>query len=179
MTKLLANSHSRGLRGVLLGVAVALAGASLTAWSAPGQGHHGGHHHDHHAGAMMGGSPRHIERMLDSVNATEEQRGQVRQIAEAAAADLKERRAARRALHQQQMELFTQPTVDANAVEALRRQMLSEHDRTSQRMTQAMLDISRVLTPEQRVQLAETMKSRRDTMKRHHRERRQLDKPAG
>lgn len=167
---------SRGLRGVLLGMAVALAGASLSAWAAPG--HHGGHHQGHHGG-LMGGSPRHLERMLDSVNASEEQRSEVRRIAEAAAADLKERRAARRALHQQQMALFTQATVDANAVEALRRQMLAEHDRTSQRMTQAMLDISRVLTPEQRTALAEKMKARRDMMKRHHDERRQLDKPAG
>jgi Spy/CpxP family protein refolding chaperone len=170
----LSTVSSRGMRGVLLGVAVALAGASLTAVAGPGRGHHG-----HHAGAMMGGSPRHIERMLDVVNATEAQRTEVRRIAEAAAADLKDRRAAGRSLRQQQMELFTQPTVDANAVEALRRQMLAEHDQTSQRMTQAMLDISRVLTPEQRTQMAEKMKERRELMKRHHHERRQLDRPAG
>lgn len=172
----LSTMSSRGMRGVLLGVGVALAGASLTAWAQPGRGHHG--HHGHHAGAMMGGSPRHIERMLDSVNATEAQRSQVRQIAEAAAADMKDRHAAGRSLREQQMQLFTQPTVDANAVEALRRQMLAEHDQTSQRMTQALLDISRVLTPEQRVQMAEKMKERRELMKRHHRERRQLDAPA-
>ena len=172
----LSTLSSRGMRGVLLGVGVALAGASLTAWAQPGRGHHG--NHGHHAGAMMGGSPRHIERMLDSVNATEAQRSQVRQIAEAAAADMKDRRAAGRSLREQQMQLFTQPTVDANAVEALRRQMLAEHDQTSQRMTQALLDISRVLTPEQRVQMAEKMKERRELMKRHHRERRQIDTPA-
>lgn len=165
---------SRGMRGVFFGMAVALAGASCGALAQPGSGHHG-----HHTGAMMGGSPRHIERMLDSVNATEAQRGQVRQIAEAAASDLKERRAASQSLREQQIQLFTQPTVDANAVEVLRRQMLAEHDQLSQRTTQAMLEISRVLTPEQRVQLAGKMKERGEQMKRHHRERRQPDAPAG
>jgi len=171
----LSTVSSRGMRGVLLGVAVALAGASVTAWADPGRGQDAKYkHHGHHAGGVMGGSPRHVERMLDSVNATDAQRAQVRQIAEAAAAETKDRRVAARSLRQQQMELFAQPTV-----EALRRQMLAEHDQTSQRMTQAMLDISRVLTPEQRAQMAEKQKDRRELMKKHHRERRQLDAPAG
>jgi Spy/CpxP family protein refolding chaperone len=71
--------------------------------------------------------------------------------------------------------LFTQPTVDANAAESLRQQMLARHDAASKRMMQAMLDVSRVLTPEQRQQLAQHMKQRRDMMERHMKERRQLD----
>jgi Spy/CpxP family protein refolding chaperone len=173
----LSTSPARGLRNVFFGVAVALAGASLTAVAQPG-GEHAGHH-GHHSGAMMGGSPRHMERMLDSVNATDEQRAEVRRISQAAATDMKDRRAASRTLREQQMQLFTQPTVDANAVEALRKQMLAEHDQSSQRMTQALLEISRVLTPEQRVQIAEKMKARHGMMKRHHREHRPQDKPAG
>lgn len=174
---------SRGMRGVLLGMAVALAGASFSAWAQPGRGHHGyhGHHgqYGHSAVPWVGGSPRHVERLLDSVGATEAQRSQVRDIARAAAADLKERRAIGRSLREQQFELFAQPTVDANAVESLRQRMLAEQDQTSQRMTQALLEISRVLTPEQRGQLAEKMKERRELMKRHQRERRQLEAPAG
>jgi len=77
------------------------------------------------------------------------------------------------------MELFAQPTIDANAVEALRQKMLAEHDRTSKRITQAMLDSSQVLTPQQRAQLAEKMKARRDMMQRQMRERRELDKQTG
>ena len=53
--------------------------------------------------------------------------------------------------------------------------MLSRHDQASKRMMQAMLDVSRVLTPEQRQQLAQQMKQRRDLMERHMRERRQLE----
>lgn len=172
------NFNARGVRVFVAGALIAVAGtATLTAWAHAERGparHHGG------AGAMMmGGSPKHIERLLDGVNASDAQRAQVRQITDAARADLKAQREAGKSLRQQQLQLFTQPTVDANAVEALRRQMLAQHDQASQRMTQAMLDVSRVLTPEQRVQLAEKMKARRDLMQRHQRERRGLEQPTG
>ena len=170
------------LRGFVLGLAIALAGgASLTAFAGPDGGHGpAGHHHGGPA-AMHGGpgGGRHMERMLDEVQATEAQRTQIRQIWQAAETDLKAGRETGRSLREQQMELFAQPTVDANAVEALRQKMLAEHDRTSKRVTQAMLDSSRVLTPQQRAQMAEKMKARRELMERQMRERRQLDKQTG
>ena len=172
------STAARPLRGFIAGLAIALAGgASLTALAGPDggygpMGHHGG------PGFMMGGG-RHMDRMLDEVQATEAQRSQIREIWKAAAADLKTGRETGRSLREQQMELFAQPTVDANAVEALRQKMLAEHDRTSKRITQAMLDSSRVLTPQQRAQMAEKMKARRDLMQRQMRERRELDKQTG
>ena len=111
---------------------------------------------------MMGGMLH--ERALDAVNATAEQRAQVRQIADAARADLRAQHDASRALHDQAAQLFTQPTVDARAAEALRQQMLAQHDQASKRMLQAMLDVSRVLTPEQRAKLAELRAQRRAMM---------------
>ena len=144
----------RMLRTLSLGAALAV--GSLASMGALAHGH------------GMGGSPKYIARMLDSVNATPEQRTQVNRITEAAMADLKARREAAKSLREQQLALFTQPTVDANAVEALRKQMLAEHDLSSQRMVQAMLEVSRVLTPEQRQKLAETMKARHEKMGRHH-----------
>lgn len=169
-------SPRRSLQGLALGLVIALAGtASLTAWAQPHHAHAG----PGGAGMMLGGSPRHLDRMLDGVGASDAQRSQIRQIAEAAAKDLKAQREAGKALRERQVELFTQPNVDANAVEALRQQMLAQHDQTSRRMTQAMLDASRVLTPEQRVKLAERIKSRRDLMQRHQRERQQLENKAG
>ncbi len=159
----------RALRGTLLGVAMAIAGTvSLTAFAAPHE--HGGPH----GGGMFHG--RMIERMLDTAGASDAQRSQIRQIAQAAAADMKSQHEAGRALRERQMALFTAPTVDANAVEQLRQQQLAQHDQASKRMTQAMLDISRVLTPEQRVKIAERMKQRRDLMERQHRERSELDR---
>lgn len=150
---------------LMLGSAViALAGAmSLTAFAAP-----------HHGGAMHG---RMVERMLDGVNASDEQRAQIRQIMRDAGTDLKAQRESARALREQALALFTQPDVDANAAEALRQQMMAQHDQRSRRMMQAMLDAGRVLSPEQRAQLGERMKQRRELRERHHRERGQLDTP--
>lgn len=121
-------------------------------------------------GMMPFGGPG-MGRMLDQVNATPEQRTQIEQIAKAAREDLRAQHEAGRSLREQALQLFTQPTVDANAAEVLRRQMLEQHDRASQRSMQAMLEFSRVLTPEQRVQLAEKMKQRADAMQRQARER--------
>ena len=135
-------------------------GLAAAAFASP----HGGHGMGPLAGHGMG-------RMLDGVNASAEQRAQIEQITQAARDEMRAQFQARRALREQAMALFAQPTVDAAAAEALRQQMLAQHDRDSQRMMQTMLEVSRVLTPEQRQQLAERMQQRGERMKRHHDDR--------
>ena len=166
---------TRGLRRLVLALSVGIAGSvGLAAWAQP-HDMHGMHGGPGMAGPgfMMGGHG--MERALDAVNASEAQRTQIRQIMQAAMADLKAQRQAGRDLREQTMQLFAQPTVDANAAEALRQKMLAQHDQASKRMLQAMLDVSRVLTPEQRAQLAQRMQQRREMMQRHEQERRQLE----
>ncbi len=127
-------------------------------------------------GGMATAAPQHLGRMLDRVGATAEQRAQIKQIVQAAHTDLAAQRQAGRALHEQSRALFTQPTVDARAAEALRVQMEAQHDQASKRMLQAMLDVSRVLTPEQRKAIADRMGQRRTLMERHRAERDALEK---
>ena len=159
--------HPGRLLVATLALALA-AGLAQTAAAAPG-GYDGGHHPGMMAGPMGGmGDGRHIERMLGAVNATPEQRAQIKPIVEAARADLLALRESGRTLHEQGATLFTQPTVDANAVETLRQQMLAHHDQVSRRMSQAMIEISRVLTPEQRKSLVERMAKRRGMMQHRH-----------
>jgi len=163
------------LRFLLVSIVMAvLSAVALSAWAQPHHRGMGGH------GGWMG-SPermsRMIDRMLDGVNATDEQRSKIKQIAQGAATDLKAQREAGRALRERSMQLFTQANVDANAVETLRQQMLQQHDQSSRRITQAMLEASQVLTPEQRVKVAERMKQRREMMERHRRERGQMAAP--
>ena len=160
----------RGLRGLVLGVVVALsATVALSAWAGGGGGHHGGGFGGH---GMMMGSPermgRGIDRMLDRLDATDAQRAQIKQIVQAAAADLKAQREANRGLRERGMQVFTAPNVDANAAEAVRKQMIEQHDQSSKRMMLAMIEISRVLTPEQRAKIAERMKAR---SQRHERQK--------
>lgn len=125
-------------------------------------------------GPMFGGM---LTRMLDRVNATPEQRTQIEQIVRSGADERRSQREAARALREQAMALFAQPTVDANAVEALRQRQLAMHDAASKRMMASMLEVSRVLTPEQRKQMAEYMAQRREMMQRHQRERQNLEPP--
>jgi Spy/CpxP family protein refolding chaperone len=159
----------RGLRWLIAGVVLAVSATiALSAW-AQGPGGHG------HGGGMMGGpgmfmgSPEHINRgvdhMLDRLNATDAQRTQIKAIVQQAAADLKAQHQAGRALHERAAQILTAPTIDANAAEAVRQQMMQQHDATSRRVLQAMLDVSRALTPEQRAKIAERMKERAAHMK--------------
>jgi Spy/CpxP family protein refolding chaperone len=141
----------------------------------PGLGEMGGGMSGAHGAYAGGMGGRHGGRALDSIGATAEQKAQLRQIMESARADLKPLREAARGLHQQLRGLFAQPTVDANAAEALRQQLQANREQASKRMMQAMIDSSRVLTPEQRKQLAERSEQRRSMMQRHRAEREALE----
>lgn len=178
--------RARPAFGALLATASLVAAATLSqpALAMPGGhgGPHGGPHGEMHGGmrggmAMPFANPQMAGRLLDSVNATPEQRTQIKALADAAQRDLQAERSAGRQLREQAMTLFAQPTVDARAAEALRQQMRARQDAASKRMTQFMLDVSRVLTPEQRQRLTERMAKRHDMMERHQHERRQLERP--
>jgi periplasmic protein CpxP/Spy len=141
-----------------------------------GQGMHGKGMHGkgmHSQGPMTGMGGPGMARMLDGIDATEAQRTQIAKIMENARTEMAGQREAGQALRAQMMDLFAQPTVDAAAVETLRKQMQAHREVGSQRMTQAMVEASQVLTPEQRQQIAERMTQRRGTMEqqrqhRHH-----------
>jgi Spy/CpxP family protein refolding chaperone len=185
------NKQVRPLRLTLATLAVAMAGlVSQAALAAPQDGSMGGpmggpgmHHGRGGPGGAgghgaMGIDGRHIGRMLDAVNATPEQRSQIKTIMDAAHKDMAAVHENSRKLREQSQALFAQPNVDARAAETLRQQMLAQHDTASKRMMQAMLDASKVLTPEQRKLLSEKMAQRRGMMERHRAERQQLDAPA-
>lgn len=144
------------------------AATALPALAKPGDHGAGGHHGGFGGPGLFMGSPERVERvvdrMLDRVNGTEAQRAQIKQIAAQAAADLKTLRESGRALREQSLAVWTAPTVDAAAAESIRQQMLTQHDAVSRRVLQAMLDVSRVLTPEQRVKIADQMKRRHARM---------------
>lgn len=168
-------------------VAVALItmAGTLAAYAQPGPGAGPGYGPGH--GPMARGEPGHgpgggfmggfIYRMLDRVNATPEQRTQIQQIVERNREAMRAEHDAGRALRDQAMALFAQPDIDVKAVEALREKQVARMDAASRQMTQAMLDIAKVLTPDQRKQMADEMQQRRAMMERRWRERQ--GSPAG
>lgn len=110
------------------------------------------------------GEGRHLDRLLGDAKLTDAQRTQIRDIQTQARADLK-------ALHgpdgmpmHHGMSLLAEAKPDATAAEKARQQMLARHDKVSQRMLKAQLDIANVLTPAQRAQIATAMKARHDRM---------------
>jgi protein CpxP len=160
---------ARGMKRVAFGLVMAVVGTlAVSAWAAQGHGGPRGGGGDFAGHGMFMGHPerigRGVDRMLDGLNATDAQRVQIKQIAQAAATDLKAQRQAARGQHEQGLQLFTAPVVDARAVEALRQQRLAQHDQASKRMTQALLEISAVLSPEQRVKLGERIQQRGERM---------------
>jgi Spy/CpxP family protein refolding chaperone len=171
------------LRGAVATAAVALAafGTLLSAtpvWAEPGmhgRGMHGGMHGGEGPGLGLPLHPGHLARMLDSVNASAEQKAQVRTILGNLRTDMQAQREGGKGLREQAAQVFAAPTVDARAAEALRQQMLARHDAASKRTLQAMLEVSRVLTPEQRSKMFEQMKQRRAMAERHRSERESLD----
>jgi len=175
-------ANTRRVRMVMIGMMVTmLAAVGVSAWAQPAppppppgmDGGPGMHRHGMHGGGMgpgmmFRGSPermgRVIDHMLDGLSASDAQRTQIKQIAVQAAADLKAQAATGRGLRQRSMQIFTAPNVDAAAAEQLRQQMLQQHDQMSRRVTQAMLAVANVLTPEQRARIGERLKDRQARM---------------
>lgn len=132
-------------------------GSGLTAWA------HGGHRG--WQGGGEGFSEERIERMVKhfgvEVDATDEQKAKLTEIAKAAAKELQPLRAKVREARKQGMELLAAPTIDRGAIERLRAEQIQAADAASKRMIQALADVAEVLTPEQRQKLAERMQKRR------------------
>ncbi len=142
-----ATLSGRPVRTFLLALGVALAsGIALAAWSAT----------DGLAperGPMMPRGPM-LDRLLDQAQASPTQRAQAHQIFDAADVQLRAQHDAERADRAQMAQLFSQPTVDAAAVEAVRSRIEQRHDLESRRATQALLDVSLVLNAPQRQAIA-------------------------
>jgi periplasmic protein CpxP/Spy len=96
-----------------------------------------------------------LDRMLEDIKATTEQRDQIRKIVQQARQAEQD---SQRSTHEQLLQAFV--AADAKQAEAARQQTLSRHDAASKRANQVMLDVAKVLSAEQRKQLVERLKQR-------------------
>ncbi|MBH9575785.1 Spy/CpxP family protein refolding chaperone [Inhella proteolytica] len=151
---------SLSLKSLVLAVGLVLSAAAPAVFAMP------------HGGGPRGGMPgMELMHALDDVGASDAQRQQIREIFKTAREDLRSQREQGQALHKQMLQAFGAANVDANAVEALRKQQLALHDAASQRMTRAMVEAARVLSPEQRAKLTEKMGKRMERMQERMQER--------
>jgi Spy/CpxP family protein refolding chaperone len=103
---------------------------------------------------------RQIERRLDAVGATVEQKSQIQAIIKQAFTDLADLRGQRRTHRQTLHSLLAQPVIDRAQIETLRVQLLALDDVASKRWLKAVADAAEVLTPEQRAAMAQAFKVR-------------------
>jgi Spy/CpxP family protein refolding chaperone len=103
-----------------------------------------------------------IGRLIQDAGGTPQQKDRLVAIATAAMADLKPLREQMRQARRTGLELLAMPVIDRQALEQLRAMQMQAADAKSRRMTQAMAEAAEVLTPEQRVKVAERLKQRMD-----------------
>jgi len=173
-------SFSRPLKMLALAATMSVAALAAHAQPAPGDAPPPPPPHGMHRGGPDFGGPGFGPmgpmgglhgKLLKDAGVTDAQQAQIKQIFEAARNDLKSQRDTERQLHDRMQALFTAPTVDANAVEQVRQQMHAAHDVESKRITLAMIDASRVLTPEQRAKIAQLKTQQREKMKERMKDR--------
>lgn len=109
-----------------------------------------------------------VDRVLYELDATPEQRQQVKEIIGTAVEEMGELRGARHEDRQAMIEILSQPTIDRSKLQALRAERLQQMEQLSERMTQAFADAAEVLTPEQRGKLGEVIGQRGLGRARHH-----------
>jgi periplasmic protein CpxP/Spy len=149
------------LKGLLAG---GLAGSLIAGGAAFAQ--QGGHSHFGKAGCKHRQAMRDpgvmreradymVERTLSRIDATPEQREQVKSVVRDAIDELLALREQHDANRKAMMAALTQPEVDRNELDRIRSAEVALVDQGSKRIVSALADSAQVLEPEQRAQLAE------------------------
>jgi protein CpxP len=134
-----------GLAAVLVGGALSLSVAQAHGPGGPGgMGFFGG-------GGFMAFR---MHKVLDRVGATEGQRAQIKSIWQGLRPQLKATQEEHAQLRQQLTQVMTATTIDPAAVEKLRQRSVQLMDKASAIISRGMVETARVLTPEQRKQIA-------------------------
>jgi len=102
-----------------------------------------------------------LERMLDDVGASDEQRATIQEIFESRREALSDLRPDRRALHERAVELLTADPIDRDALEALRAEHVERMSEASRVLAASLADAAEVLSKEQRVELAGLLEEHR------------------
>ncbi len=136
----------RGLRRwswLMLALPLMLGGVAYNAANAygfPGQGGPGNHER----------MQARMDKVLTDAGASDSQKAQVKSIWSNLGPQLKAARQQHMQIRQQIGQALAAPTIDTAAIEKLRQQSLQAIDKSSQLLTQGMVQTAQVLTPDQR-----------------------------
>ncbi len=119
-----------------------------------------GMHHGHDKAWKHHGMDRIMQRMLDRVHATPEQRERIRGFQTRAMERNRPLMEQMHSLMRQRMQVLAAPQIDLGALENLRSKQMAVADQMSKTMTQTQYEIALVLTPAQRQQIAHMLEER-------------------
>ncbi len=149
--------------------AVVVGTLSIAGVSHANEGHGGWHRHGKgmHGNMTPEQAAKRVDHMIERMvpDATADQKSRLSTIMKSAFNDLRPLREQHRAARGEAMKLLSQQSIDRAALERVRVNQMQAADRVSKRMTQALADASEVLTPQQRVTVAERMQKRMERMR--------------
>lgn len=102
-----------------------------------------------------------LDRALDKVKATAEQKQKIEDIVEKTMTELEPTRELGRATRTEMVKLLTAPTIDRTAIETLRTARLADADAISKKVLTSLADAAEVLSADQRAELAKLMQRNR------------------
>jgi protein CpxP len=149
-------TRKRVLVGSLIAACIVLAGGSIAYAHGMGGMRHGSMDPTEMAEHLQ----VHVAHVLDEVDATPEQKAQVKDIVAAATKDLEALHQQNGGIHKELHEIFTAPVIDRARLETVRAAHMQALDAASKRCATALADAAEVLTPEQRKSLGEKMAKR-------------------
>lgn len=147
------NQENRPRRGwLIVGLVTAVSLVTVSAWAIGG--HHGdGDRHAFHA--FM------LNRMLERVDATDEQREQITAIVESAHDEMRaQRHGQREEIRERAVAILTAEPVDTQALEVVRLEVRDQMNDATAKISQVLVEVANVLDQEQRIALAEAMEER-------------------
>jgi periplasmic protein CpxP/Spy len=139
------------------------------AQSAPSAGSEGKGRHDKGGGNHW---QQKMNRWLDQVKATPQQRQQIHAIMDRMGPQLQAVEKEREQDMERLTTALTSDTVDRSAIEQVRTEVLRTFDQTSRTLTQGLSDMAQVLTPQQRKQLGQILEQHKQERQRRMEEHR-------
>jgi Spy/CpxP family protein refolding chaperone len=107
---------------------------------------------------MRGYMEYRLDRMLTDAGASDDQKSKFKTIVTTTIDEVRPEREARIAMRDEIIKLIEAPTIDRNAIEALRAKQMSQFEERSKAIAKAVADAAEILTPDQRKKLVEELK---------------------
>lgn len=99
-----------------------------------------------------------LDQMLSDAGVSDDQKSKVKAIVTTTIDEVRPDREARKAMRDEIIKLIEAPTIDRNAIEALRAKQMAQFEERSKAIAKAVADAAEILTPDQRKKLVEEMR---------------------